>query len=143
MAGSPGPGNHYVQVNSNLKSQIFVHSHLFRLSTNTNTASGPYVCTDNDIGGPQMAGFPAGQQPPPPYPGQMGVPAHHQPGTPMFVAPPPKPQRLLHSEAYLKYIEGLRADSSTISKWDQTLKSKLVLLSQGFSKGVTIHSNSF
>ncbi|XP_012684837.2 polybromo 1, like isoform X5 [Clupea harengus] len=84
MAGSPGPGNHYVQ----------------------------------------MAGFPAGQQPPPPYPGQMGVPAHHQPGTPMFVAPPPKPQRLLHSEAYLKYIEGLRADSSTISKWDQTLKTE-------------------
>lgn len=73
----------------------------------------------------QMGGFPAGQQPPPPYPGQgqMGVPAHQQPGTPMFVAPPPKPQRLLHSEAYLKYIEGLRADSSTISKWDQALKT--------------------
>ncbi|XP_076125032.1 polybromo 1, like isoform X1 [Alosa pseudoharengus] len=74
----------------------------------------------------QMGGYPAGQQPPPPYPGQgqMGVPAHQQPSTPMFVAPPPKPQRLLHSEAYLKYIEGLRADSSTISKWDQTLKSE-------------------
>lgn len=74
-----------------------------------------------------MGAYAAGQQPPPPYPGQgqMGVPAHQQPSTPMFVAPPPKPQRLLHSEAYLKYIEGLRADSSTISKWDQTLKSKL------------------
>lgn len=39
----------------------------------------------------------------------------------MFVAPPPKTQRLLHSEAYLKYIEGLSAESSSISKWDQTL----------------------
>uniref|UniRef100_A0A8B9K311 Polybromo 1, like n=1 Tax=Astyanax mexicanus TaxID=7994 RepID=A0A8B9K311_ASTMX len=43
---------------------------------------------------------------------------------PMFVAPPPKPQRLLHSEAYLKYIEGLSADSPTISKWDQSLKAQ-------------------
>uniref|UniRef100_A0A8C7EYC4 Protein polybromo-1 n=1 Tax=Oncorhynchus kisutch TaxID=8019 RepID=A0A8C7EYC4_ONCKI len=63
-----------------------------------------------------------GQQAPPPYPGQ-GQPALQQPSTPIFVAPPPKPQRLLHSEAYLKYIEGLNAESSTISKWDQTLSA--------------------
>lgn len=42
----------------------------------------------------------------------------------MFVAPPPKTQRLLHSEAYLKYIEGLSAESNSISKWDQTLAGK-------------------
>jgi protein polybromo-1 len=42
----------------------------------------------------------------------------------MFVAPPPKTQRLLHSEAYLKYIEGLSAESSSISKWDQTLAAR-------------------
>lgn len=59
-----------------------------------------------------------GQQAPPPYPGQ---PAHQQPSTPMFVSPPAKSQRLLHSEAYLRYIEGLTAESSTISKWDQAL----------------------
>nr|XP_043879849.1 protein polybromo-1-like isoform X2 [Solea senegalensis] len=61
--------------------------------------------------------------PPPPYPGQ-GQPSHLQPTTPMFVAPPPKTQRVLHSEAYLKYIEGLNSESSTVSKWDQTLKAQ-------------------
>ncbi|KAG5835754.1 hypothetical protein ANANG_G00247370 [Anguilla anguilla] len=67
-----------------------------------------------------------GQQAPPPYPGQAQAlqPALQQPSTPMFVAPPPKSQRLLHSEAYLKYIEGLNAESSTVSKWDQTLLAR-------------------
>uniref|UniRef100_A0A8C6V0R3 Protein polybromo-1 n=1 Tax=Neogobius melanostomus TaxID=47308 RepID=A0A8C6V0R3_9GOBI len=60
-----------------------------------------------------------GQHAPPPYPGQA---SHLQPTPPMFVAPPPKTQRVLHSEAYLKYIEGLNAESTTVSKWDQTLK---------------------
>ncbi|KAM7402216.1 hypothetical protein PAMP_017478 [Pampus punctatissimus] len=65
-----------------------------------------------------------GQHAPPPYPGQgqLGQPSHLQPTTPMFVAPPPKTQRVLHSEAYLKYIEGLNSESSSVSKWDQTLK---------------------
>lgn len=69
---------------------------------------------------------PPGQQAPPPYPGPhpAGPPVIQQPTTPMFVAPPPKTQRLLHSEAYLKYIEGLSAESSSISKWDQTLAGK-------------------
>uniref|UniRef100_A0A6Q2YS67 Protein polybromo-1 n=1 Tax=Esox lucius TaxID=8010 RepID=A0A6Q2YS67_ESOLU len=48
-----------------------------------------------------MPGFPGM-----PHPGH-GQPALQQPSTPIFVAPPPKPQRLLHSDAYLKYIEGL------------------------------------
>uniref|UniRef100_A0A3Q3A0H8 Protein polybromo-1 n=1 Tax=Kryptolebias marmoratus TaxID=37003 RepID=A0A3Q3A0H8_KRYMA len=64
-----------------------------------------------------------GQHAPPPYPGQ-GQPSHLQPTTPMFVAPPPKTQRVLHSEAYLKYIEGLNSESNTVSKWDQTLKAQ-------------------
>lgn len=69
---------------------------------------------------------PTGQQAPPPYPGPhpAGPPVIQQPTTPMFVAPPPKTQRLLHSEAYLKYIEGLSAESNSISKWDQTLAGK-------------------
>ncbi|XP_060621852.2 protein polybromo-1 isoform X6 [Anolis sagrei] len=69
---------------------------------------------------------PPGQQAPPPYPGQNpgNQQVMQQPTTPMFVSPPPKTQRLLHSEAYLKYIEGLSADSSSISKWDQTLSAR-------------------
>ncbi|XP_027135668.1 polybromo 1, like isoform X3 [Larimichthys crocea] len=67
--------------------------------------------------------FSPGPHAPPPYPGQ-GQPSHLQPTTPMFVAPPPKTQRVLHSEAYLKYIEGLNSESSTISKWDQTLRAQ-------------------
>lgn len=67
-----------------------------------------------------------GQHAPPPYPGQgqLGQPSHLQPTTPMFVAPPPKTQRVLHSEAYLKYIESLNSESTTVSKWDQTLKAQ-------------------
>uniref|UniRef100_A0A8C2L6N7 Protein polybromo-1 n=1 Tax=Cyprinus carpio TaxID=7962 RepID=A0A8C2L6N7_CYPCA len=67
-------------------------------------------------------GMQMGGPAPPPYPSQ-GQPGQ-QPTPPIFVAPPPKPQRLLHSEAYLKYIEGLSAESSTISKWDQSLKAQ-------------------
>ncbi|XP_069721933.1 protein polybromo-1 isoform X8 [Phaenicophaeus curvirostris] len=69
---------------------------------------------------------PPGQQAPPPYPGQSPAsqPVMQQPTTPMFVSPPPKTQRLLHSEAYLKYIEGLSAESNSISKWDQTLTAR-------------------
>lgn len=68
-------------------------------------------------------------QAPPPYPGmgQLGQPSHLQPTTPMFVAPPPKTQRVLHSEAYLKYIEGLNAENNTVSKWDQSLKGIFLL----------------
>ncbi|XP_077458772.1 protein polybromo-1-like isoform X3 [Stigmatopora argus] len=74
-----------------------------------NSASGSFM--------QQTGMFSPGQHAPPPYPGAAQTP-------PMFVAPPPKTQRLLHSEAYLKYIEGLNADSSTVSKWEQTLKAQ-------------------
>ncbi|XP_054877286.1 protein polybromo-1 isoform X2 [Poeciliopsis prolifica] len=73
-----------------------------------------------------QVGVGSGQQAPPPYPGQshLGQPALHQPSTPVFVSPPAKSQRLLHSEAYLRYIEGLNAESSTVSKWDHALTVK-------------------
>ncbi|XP_053083063.1 protein polybromo-1 isoform X3 [Pangasianodon hypophthalmus] len=82
------------------------------------SAGNPYGAQTGMIG--------ANQQAPPPYPGQgqVGQPSLQQPSTPIFVAPPPKPQRLLHSEAYLRYIEGLNAESSTVSKWDQTLSAR-------------------
>ncbi|KAF7670169.1 hypothetical protein LDENG_00068220 [Lucifuga dentata] len=79
-----------------------------------------------NIHGSQMSVMGSGQQAPPPYPGQsqVGQVALQQPSTPLFVSPPPKSQRLLHSEAYLKYIEGLTAESTSISKWDQALSVK-------------------
>lgn len=84
-------------------------------------AISPSLCLQIGILGPP------GQQAPPPYPGQSPAtqPVMQQPSTPMFVSPPPKTQRLLHSEAYLKYIEGLSAESNSISKWDQTLAGKV------------------
>ncbi|XP_069418627.1 protein polybromo-1 isoform X27 [Ovis canadensis] len=95
-----------------------------------NQGVAPMVGTPAPGGSPygQQVGVlgPPGQQAPPPYPGPhpAGPPVIQQPTTPMFVAPPPKTQRLLHSEAYLKYIEGLSAESSSISKWDQTLAAR-------------------
>ncbi|XP_077385262.1 protein polybromo-1-like isoform X9 [Festucalex cinctus] len=77
----------------------------------------------NGIGGETGVGSIHGSQAPPPYPGQ-GQAAHQQPSSPLFVSPPAKSQRLLHSDAYLSYIEGLTAESSTVSKWDQTLSVK-------------------
>ncbi|XP_040310788.1 protein polybromo-1 isoform X23 [Herpailurus yagouaroundi] len=95
-----------------------------------NQGVAPLVGTPAPGGSPygQQVGVlgPPGQQAPPPYPGPhpAGPPVIQQPTTPMFVAPPPKTQRLLHSEAYLKYIEGLSAESNSISKWDQTLAAR-------------------
>ncbi|KAM4582787.1 protein polybromo-1-like isoform 1-T1 [Fundulus diaphanus] len=79
-----------------------------------------------NLHGSQVGLMGSGQQAPPPYPGQshVGQTALHQPTTPVFVSPPAKSQRLLHSEAYLRYIEGLSAESSTVSKWDHALTVK-------------------
>lgn len=42
----------------------------------------------------------------------------------MFVTVPPRPQRVLHSEAYLKYIESYRQDARFITPWEKTLKAR-------------------
>uniref|UniRef100_A0A1B6CN38 Protein polybromo-1 n=1 Tax=Clastoptera arizonana TaxID=38151 RepID=A0A1B6CN38_9HEMI len=42
---------------------------------------------------------------------------------PLFVTVPPRPQRLLHSEAYIRYIEGLNSESRNISNWDKQLRA--------------------
>ncbi|XP_055016396.1 protein polybromo-1 isoform X2 [Boleophthalmus pectinirostris] len=76
-----------------------------------------------NVHGSQVGLTGTGQQATPAFSGQTGQ-AAHQPSTPLFVSPPAKSQRLLHSEAYLKYIEGLTPESSTVSKWDQTLSVK-------------------
>ncbi|XP_030752668.1 protein polybromo-1 isoform X2 [Sitophilus oryzae] len=40
---------------------------------------------------------------------------------PMFISVPPRPQRVLHSEAYIKYIEGLNTEQRHITNWERTL----------------------
>jgi protein polybromo-1 len=45
------------------------------------------------------------------------------PVEPLFVTVPPRPQRVLHSEAYIKYIEGLQNNSSYVGQWTRTMKA--------------------
>ncbi|XP_063615277.1 protein polybromo-1-like [Penaeus indicus] len=63
-------------------------------------------------------------------PGQSGYGLYPQAGInggsvtqrtcdPIFIAPPPKTHRLLHSEAYIKYIENL--DKPFLSNWERHL----------------------
>jgi len=42
---------------------------------------------------------------------------------PLFHSVPPRPQRLLHSEAYIKYIEGLNKESRSMCNWDRQLNA--------------------
>ncbi|KAL6428037.1 hypothetical protein ACFW04_008427 [Cataglyphis niger] len=50
------------------------------------------------------------------------LPATKQP-EPMFVAVPPRPSRVLHSDAYLRYIEGLNVENRYISNWDKQMNA--------------------
>ncbi|XP_076249117.1 protein polybromo isoform X1 [Calliopsis andreniformis] len=50
------------------------------------------------------------------------VPATKQP-EPMFVAVPPRPSRVLHSDAYLRYIEALNVENRYISNWDKQMNA--------------------
>ncbi|XP_053671633.1 protein polybromo-1 [Anopheles nili] len=43
-----------------------------------------------------------------------------QPAEPLFVTVPPRPQRVLHSEAYIKYIERLQQKSTYVTPWQKT-----------------------
>ncbi|XP_035825265.1 protein polybromo-1 isoform X1 [Aplysia californica] len=43
------------------------------------------------------------------------------PPSPVFVSVPPRSQKLLHSEVYIRYIERLNTDSHSICNWDRTL----------------------
>ena len=40
---------------------------------------------------------------------------------PIFQTLRPRPQRLLHSEAYIKYVEGLTTESNSLSNWQSQL----------------------
>jgi protein polybromo-1 len=66
---------------------------------------------------------------------QTSIISHHQPVQqnvinyvtapvePLFVTVPPRPQRVLHSEAYIKYIEGLQHNTCTVGNYERTLKA--------------------
>ncbi|XP_070490387.1 protein polybromo-1 isoform X4 [Chironomus tepperi] len=67
---------------------------------------------------------------------QTNVVAHHQPPVqqniinyvttpvePLFVTVPPRPQRVLHSEAYIKYIEGLQNNNAYVGQWEKSVKA--------------------
>jgi len=59
-------------------------------------------------------------------PSPMSRPRHESGGIktePLFHSVPPRPQRLLHSEAYIKYIEGLNKDSRSMCNWDRQLNA--------------------
>ncbi|XP_039760506.1 protein polybromo-1 isoform X1 [Pararge aegeria] len=40
---------------------------------------------------------------------------------PLFVAAPPRAQRVTHSEAYIRYIEGLHSEQKYITPWEKSL----------------------
>ncbi|XP_034942972.1 protein polybromo-1 isoform X2 [Chelonus insularis] len=50
------------------------------------------------------------------------LPSVKQPD-PIFIAVPPRPSRVLHSDAYLRYIEGLNVENRYISNWDKQLSA--------------------
>uniref|UniRef100_W4VRH5 Putative chromatin remodeling complex rsc subunit rsc1/polybromo n=1 Tax=Corethrella appendiculata TaxID=1370023 RepID=W4VRH5_9DIPT len=56
------------------------------------------------------------------------------PAEPLFVTVPPRPQRVLHSEAYLKYIEGIQNNTPYITPWDKTLKASQETVSTDISR---------
>ncbi|ESO11119.1 hypothetical protein HELRODRAFT_194900 [Helobdella robusta] len=48
---------------------------------------------------------------------------HQQSGRPLFVSLPPQPQRVIHSEAYLRYIRGMTQNSRFIGDCNKTLNA--------------------
>lgn len=58
---------------------------------------------------------------------------------PIFLAPPPKPQRLHHSDAYLRYIEGLRDGSPHMSNWNQARKPDVQSLNAQQVAALPVH----
>ncbi|XP_046750131.1 protein polybromo-1 isoform X6 [Diprion similis] len=50
------------------------------------------------------------------------IPTIKQP-EPVFITVPPRPSRVLHSDAYLRYIEGLNTENRYISNWDKQMNA--------------------
>ena len=86
---------------------------------------------------------PPGQQAPPPYPGPhpAGPPVIQQPTTPMFVAPPPKTQRLLHSEAYLNTLKDSVLSPAALASGTRLWQVRKGLSEEAFSKSMLYQSS--
>lgn len=70
------------------------------------------------LGAGASAGGGAGEPPQPP----TVAPPLTRPGLdPLFVPAPPRAQRLTHSEAYIRYIEGLHSEQKYITPWEKSL----------------------
>uniref|UniRef100_A0A1Q3F0Q7 Putative chromatin remodeling complex rsc subunit rsc1/polybromo n=1 Tax=Culex tarsalis TaxID=7177 RepID=A0A1Q3F0Q7_CULTA len=93
-------------------------------SSSSSSSQVPVAAASPTVEG--AAGSGAGAQGSQPAPGgaagannQSIVPA--PPAEPLFVTVPPRPQRVLHSEAYIRYIESLQAGAQYITPWPKTL----------------------
>jgi len=89
-------------------------------------------------GSPMHPGLPTGASPPA-YPHHRGPHLHGHPGMhvngmhaahngipppladPMFVSVPPRNNKLMHSEVYLRYIEGLNTSTPHLSQWERQM----------------------
>ncbi|XP_041985190.1 protein polybromo-1 isoform X2 [Aricia agestis] len=56
-----------------------------------------------------------------PSPGDAALAPARPAPDPLFVPAPPRAQRLTHSEAYIRYIEGLHSEQKYITPWEKTL----------------------
>jgi len=66
-----------------------------------------------------------------------------KPPTAAIVTCPPRTQRLVHSEAYLRYIENLKPDNQFISDWPKQLKASMNNTTNGNNPSRTLPSNWF
>jgi len=72
--------------------------------------------------------------------GQSAPAAPPRPPSPVFVSVPPRTQRVLHSEAYLRYIEGLNPhDRGSIGGWEKSLYATQESTPLGDSGKLPVH----
>lgn len=84
----------------------------------------PHGVPQHPHGLPQHPYGSLGQHCPPPWPPGAVPPAvPERTLEPIFVAPPPHPHKLLHTYAYIRYIEQLQPEARHVSPWDAQLKA--------------------
>ncbi|XP_072934610.1 protein polybromo-1 [Epargyreus clarus] len=73
------------------------------------------------LGGSGAALSPLARSTPSPGAGEAGAPPPRAAPDPLFVPAPPRAQRVTHSEAYIRYIEGLHSEQKYITPWEKSL----------------------